>query len=706
MRSHEKTHLIRFDFDLLSQAAINIDVSYNALTGALLPGVFSNLRVLSFLSLRHNSVTAIADGALAALPELEILDIAQNSITVLGRGTLRNLTTLTTLWAWVNLISVLEPGVFDDCAGLREVLLSNNLLRGPVPDVFRSVPLLHTIGLADNPLYSVPTGTWPPNLRDLDLSNCALEAILPGMFSNLSRLSYVELAGNYIMHVAPGSFDGVGGLDMLDLEDNFIEELDASALAGAGASLSVLMLSGNLLSAVPELLAAGLPGLTQLEVEFNALEGPIPPCLCELASLRILKLSFNELFSTIPECLLRPQLNELSLGSNYLYGTLSPLFAATSMFSLDVSYNTLSGELPPWVGDMEMLRFLDISQNFMTGDVAPGTLAPLKSLEYFNDEGNCGMGAPRDPESGALMCTATVCIVEPQRPPVRCVPRTPAVPANASVVAVPGGASVRWAPPLPSHAVYSPVRSYTIIAYEVEGGGVAAVITAAPNATRAALTSLTNGVSYAVTVAAVNDMGVGTASSRIGFMPASHPEAPSGVNAAGLDGGASVSWVAPPYAGSALRLYELAWVPPDAGGGSTVDGLATSATLAGLVLDGVYTFRVRGSNAAGPGDWSLPSAPVAARAPGLVLPSAAAAAGVLAGAAAYAAAWGASRRRCSGSCCGSFQSGGGGISGGGGGKGPRRDYTAIFGLTAAVYQVICLRLGVSGRNCLVKVVNA
>jgi mannan endo-1,4-beta-mannosidase len=89
----------------------------------------------------------------------------------------------------------------------------------------------------------------------------------------------------------------------------------------------------------------------------------------------------------------------------------------------------------------------------------------------------------------------------------------------------------------------------------------------------------------------------------------SAPAAPSGVIAAGGDGSAAVSWLAPTSdGGSPVTSYTI--TSSTGGGTKTVGGSTTSTTLTGLANGAATTFAVTATNAAGTSAASPPSSAV------------------------------------------------------------------------------------------------
>jgi hypothetical protein len=145
-------------------------------------------------------------------------------------------------------------------------------------------------------------------------------------------------------------------------------------------------------------------------------------------------------------------------------------------------------------------------------------------------------------------------------------------------------------------------------------GGVAqAPVTFASVATTEFVTGLTNGTAYTFTVAAINGVGTGPASTpSAAVTPATTPGAPSGVGGTSGDTQVTLSWTAPASdGGSAITGYV---VTPSIGGVAqapvTFASVATTEVVTGLTNGTAYTFTVAAINGVGTGPASTPSAAV------------------------------------------------------------------------------------------------
>ncbi len=137
------------------------------------------------------------------------------------------------------------------------------------------------------------------------------------------------------------------------------------------------------------------------------------------------------------------------------------------------------------------------------------------------------------------------------------------------------------------------------------------------------ITELTNGVSYAVQVRAVNAIGTGgwsASSTATPIAPSTAPPAAPGTMAAPTlevgNGLLIATWTAPTdNGGSAITGYHVwhrtsasgTWSTADTDNIATINDGTTSYTITGLTNGTSYQVRVRAVNAVGNGGWSTPA---------------------------------------------------------------------------------------------------
>ena len=201
-------------------------------------------------------------------------------------------------------------------------------------------------------------------------------------------------------------------------------------------------------------------------------------------------------------------------------------------------------------------------------------------------------------------------------------PAPPGTPTNVSAAPGDSEAIVSWAPaqdgqPVSSYTIHDAIASNGIVAPDV-------LVTAAAGSsvvpTSAAVTGLTNGVSYQFEVSAANALGsspLSAPSNLVVPQPLTVPAAPVSVVASAGDAQALVVWTAPSNGGSPITSYTVTALVGGLPAGITVTtpGTTTGVAVNGLANGTTYTFTVHATNAIGRGPESAPSAPVTPVAP-------------------------------------------------------------------------------------------
>jgi Leucine-rich repeat (LRR) protein len=121
-----------------------------------------------------------------------------------------------------------------------------------------------------------------------------------------------------------------------------------------------------------------------LDIQYNKLNGSIPPEIGNLFNLKLLNLSSNQLSGSIPpEIGNLTNLTYLSLSSNQLSGPIpSEIGNLTNLTYLSLYSNQLSGSISSEIGNLTKLQTLYLYYNHLTGPIPSeiGNLTKLKSL--------------------------------------------------------------------------------------------------------------------------------------------------------------------------------------------------------------------------------------------------------------------------------------------------------------------------------------
>ncbi|ESQ48162.1 hypothetical protein EUTSA_v10022092mg [Eutrema salsugineum] len=236
-----------------------------------------------------------------------------------------------------NLSGSLSPSI-SNLTHLNQLILYPGLVTGPLPPRFDSLPLLRVISLTRNRL----TGPIPvsfsslSNLHTLDLSYNQLSGSLPPFLTTLPRLKVLVLASNrFSQNLKPLS----SPLFHFDLKMN--------------------QLSGELPPAFPTT-------LRYLSLSGNSMQGTIDP-LEPLTELTYIDLSMNQFTGAIPQSLFSLTISSMFLQRNNFTSIATGAATSLSQGSIvDLSHNSISGELPSWIVGAESLF---LNNNRFTGDI-------------------------------------------------------------------------------------------------------------------------------------------------------------------------------------------------------------------------------------------------------------------------------------------------------------------------------------------------
>ncbi|PIN09229.1 Leucine-rich repeat protein [Handroanthus impetiginosus] len=356
--------------------------------------------------------------------ELEVLDISDAKIS----DSIPN-------WFW------------DNSQMISRLNMSHNHIYGVLPDLSSKIHL-QTIDLSSNELSgSLPLP--PPRVNEvylsrnkfsgtiinvcnfrilfaLDLSdNIFSIEISQDCFTHLMRLSYLNLANNNFSGEIPNSIDWLCFLSSLHLRNNSFTGKFSRSLKNC-SMLTILDLGENkFIGTIPSWLGESMPNLHVLSLKSNKLYGVLPSTLCHLAKLQVLDISGNKISGAIPKCV--KNFTVLSSKSNYslyswfiiegnatesLYDSASVMWkgrmaeyvnalrlltlidlsgnsltgeipaeigSLLGLFALNLSRNNLVGTIPHDIGRLELLNFLDLSKNNLSGSIPP-TLSQLSHL--------------------------------------------------------------------------------------------------------------------------------------------------------------------------------------------------------------------------------------------------------------------------------------------------------------------------------------
>lgn len=374
-----------------------IELSDNNLTGSL-PGEISLLVELRHLivdnsgpGLRKKKLTGNLSATLGDLSNLEILVLSDNAFD----GTI--------------------PPELRHLSKLRVLKLDGNGFTGPVPEQFVSLTALEELSLARNMLAGeIPVELAAlKSLRHLDLSGNLLGGAIPPELGELSELRSLDLSENDLAGPLPQTLARLGNLLRLSLAGNRLTGSLPLELATYAASLTSCELKGNGLclpaatpySPLASAPVCGLAASPSCSVCASIRDIPAGQChaleaIYESTGGATWTNNANWL-ATLTACDWHGvacdagAVQGITLSANGLSGEIPPNVAALGVLKrLDLSVNDLNGSLPPSLGRVQSLRHLNLSHNRLTGVVALEVASLGVRAETCQLQDNAGLCMP------------------------------------------------------------------------------------------------------------------------------------------------------------------------------------------------------------------------------------------------------------------------------------------------------------------------
>ncbi|KAH6787021.1 hypothetical protein C2S52_006573 [Perilla frutescens var. hirtella] len=323
---------------------INLQLDYEAISGTIENlSSLSGLTYLEKLNLAYNSISGSIPQSLFILPSLQQLKLSNNNFTgLVHEFPSLNLSNLEELDLSSNHLEGPIPDSFFKLESLQLLSLSNNFFNGTFQlQKIRGLRNLTTLNLSYNNLSvvnastmnSYPSSTFP-NLYQLSLVSCNLSSF-PDL-RNQSNLRFLDLSNNRIAGEIPNWIWEIGSGEFWQLNLSYNHLVDLQKPYEIPSSLQVLDLHSNQLGG-----ELPLPQERALYVDYsnNKFDKPIP----------------------------------VNIG-NYL----------SNLVFFSVSNNSLSGTIPTTLCDATYLQVLDLSFNYLSGNIPSCLFKSLPNLGVFN----------------------------------------------------------------------------------------------------------------------------------------------------------------------------------------------------------------------------------------------------------------------------------------------------------------------------------
>ncbi|KAJ6912830.1 receptor like protein 21-like isoform X4 [Populus alba x Populus x berolinensis] len=293
--------------------------------------------------------------------------------------------------------------LLDNNTNLNELFLGNNSLSGTFQLPIHPHHNLFELDISNNNFEShIPReiGSYFPSLTFLSMSDNHFSGRVPSSFDFLLYLKVLDLSNNNISGTLPSFFNS-SDLQHVYLSRNMLQGSLTHAFQKSFELITLDLSHNHLTGSIPKWIGE-FSQLSFLLLDYNNLDGSIPTQLCKLNELMFISLSHNNFSGHILPCLrFKSSIWFIRRGA-YLYeiNLREPLVIATKSLSypyppsilyymtgLDLACNSLSGAIPPEIGNLDHIRVLNLSNNHLIGPI-PQTLSNLSEVESIDLSNN------------------------------------------------------------------------------------------------------------------------------------------------------------------------------------------------------------------------------------------------------------------------------------------------------------------------------
>ncbi|XP_058111192.1 probable LRR receptor-like serine/threonine-protein kinase At3g47570 [Magnolia sinica] len=357
-----------------------IDLRRNSFHGTI-PEEIGWLFRLRYLLLSNNTFTGEIPANLSHCFKLQFLDLRGNQLAGRIPTELGSLSKLTNLNLRRNSLAGSIPPSLGNLSSLWYLRLRENSLEGSIPDYLRQLVSLKYLSIGVNKL----SGTIPPRLYNLS-SIVIFDVVFNRLHGNLPPNIGLTLPNLQELYAGENQFTGPIPVSLSNASG-----LAIISLANSSFSRSVPMNFGS------------LKGLTRLNLWGNELgigkarDLSFLDSLTNCSSLESLAVSRNRLSGALPNSIanLSTQLTWLSLASNMIFGSIpSGIQNLIGLTVLNMGYNYLTGTIPIGVGKLNKLEELYLDSNRLSGKIPPSLGNITRLYRLYLDENKLSGSIP------------------------------------------------------------------------------------------------------------------------------------------------------------------------------------------------------------------------------------------------------------------------------------------------------------------------
>ncbi|KAM5582318.1 hypothetical protein ABKV19_002634 [Rosa sericea] len=377
---------------------------HNYLSGSLPEDMF-NSTTLEEISLPLNSLYGAVSERISNLTHLTTLDLSYNQLSGVLPLHLGKLSKLKHILLDFNYLEGSLPLSLMNCTNLVELRMGTNNLGGDISMLnISKLSQLSKLDLWKNNFSGIlPRSIYSCKfLKAIHVSHNNLEVQIQPEILSLKSLSFLALGWNKGLTNVTGAMKilmGCKRLVFLSLGSSFLGEEMPNGVEMADfngfQNLRHLELSSCNLSGIIPSWLLNLKKLQALNLSHNRITGSIPSWLGTLPKLQTLMMQVNQLSGEFPKelCTL-PMLvsgqTAAQVGSIYLeLPVYSNADAALLQYlyvyspSINLSHNFLGGNIPIEIGQLQLLRLLDLSANNFSSNI-PDQISNIKYMERLD----------------------------------------------------------------------------------------------------------------------------------------------------------------------------------------------------------------------------------------------------------------------------------------------------------------------------------
>ncbi|KOM55173.1 hypothetical protein LR48_Vigan10g106500 [Vigna angularis] len=368
-----------------------LNLSSNYFRHSHIPEFLGSLKNLKYLDLSSCYFGGRIPSQLGSLSHLEYLNLASNSLNGSIPYQLGNLSQLYYLDLSGNYFEGNIPPQLGNLSQLQHLDLRRNCFEGNIPPQLGNLSQLHELYLGENldNLKISDGGQWLSNLislthldldsvSNLNTSHIWLQVI--AKLPELRELSLVDcsLSDHFILSSKHFKFNFSTSFSVLHLSYNiFTSPMVFQWVSNITSNLVELYLSGNHLEgSTSSDFGIVMNSLRHLDLSLNNLKVRDLKSFINICTLHSLYMESNSLTEDLPSILgnlssgcVRHSLQELDLSGNNITGTLSDISVFSSLKTLLLEINRLTGRIPEGVKLPSTLEYLSVGSNFLQGGI-------------------------------------------------------------------------------------------------------------------------------------------------------------------------------------------------------------------------------------------------------------------------------------------------------------------------------------------------